>query len=293
MRNLEGKVIIVTGASSGIGREIAEQLRFHHPTLVLAARRRKLLEECAKTITNDRCVAKVIPTDLRDRRQIANLVKQTYQEFGRIDVLINVASVGFYDWLEEQTYEELKEQLETNILGTTELTRQVIPVMKQQKSGHIINFASYASQISTPPLTIYATTKYAIEGLTDGLRRELSPWNIKLTRVHPSAVKTKFNDKAKRHQGIHYPYDSFTGVTKKDVAKKVINIIYHPKTAIFVAKWQLFVDLTVFINRYLPWIIDLVFKFRTPSLWRQGKHDLQAKAAGIKKLTLSCPDKAN
>lgn len=287
MNKFEGKVIIVTGASSGIGREIAETLRWQKATIVLVARRQKLLQECAKTIASANCIAKVIPTDLRDHKQIASLVKTTVQEFGRIDVLINVASVGYYDWLEEQTYEELKEQTLTNILGTAELTRQVIPIMKSQRSGHILNFASYASQISTPPLTIYSMTKYAIEGLTDGLRRELAPWNIKVTRVHPSAVRTNFNNKAQRHQGIHYPYDSFTGVTKKDVAKKVINAIYHPKHAVFVAKWQIGVDLTVFINRYLPWIIDLVFRFRTPALWRQGKHDLQAKASGIKEVTLS------
>ena len=287
MTNLAGKVIIVTGASSGIGREIAERLRFKKATIILVARRKKLLDECAKIITDSNCIAKVIPTDLRNPKQIANLVSQTYKEFGQIDVLINVAALSYYDWLEEQTYTELKEQMDTNVLGTMELIRQVIPVMKQQRFGHIINFASYASQISTPPLTTYSATKYAIEGLTDGLRRELSPWNIKVSRVHPSAVKTGFNKKAERHQGIHYPYDSLTGVTKEVVAKRVINLIYHPKKAIYVAKWRFAVDFVVFINRYFPALIDLVFKFRTKSLWRLGKHDLQAKAAGIKNITLT------
>lgn len=281
-KTLGGKIVIVTGASEGMGRSIAELLGKHKATVVLAARRKNLLEEVAQSIIASGGQAAVIPTDLRDSKQIASLVHTTYHQFGKVDILINVAAMGYYDWLEEQTFQELEEQIQTNILGLLELTRQVVPIMKKQKSGHIINFASYASQIATPPLTIYATTKYAIEGLTDGLRRELLPWNIKLTRVHPSAVNTKFNDKAKRHEGIDYPYDKVTGVTKETVAKRIIDVIYHPKHAIFIAKFRFVVDLVVLVNRYFPWLIDLVFRFRTPQIWsKNSKHDLQAKAGGI------------
>lgn len=275
-KDLSNKVIIVTGASAGMGREIAEMLASEKAIIVLAARRRNLLKKCANKITSAGCQALVVPTDLKKPDQIKNLVTKTIKQFGRIDVLINVAAMGYYDWIEEQTYEELKEQLETNILGTMELIRQVVPIMKKQRSGHIINFASYASQISTPPLTIYATTKYAIEGLTDGLRRELSPWNIKLTRVHPTAVNTNFNKKAKRHEGIDYPYDKITGVTKEMVAKQVIASIYHPRIAIYVSKFRFAVDIVIFFNRYFPFLIDLVFKPRVVEMWRNDKHhDLQ------------------
>lgn len=280
--NLSNKIILVTGASEGIGRAIAEELGRHHATVILTARRQNLLEEVARAVVGSGGQAMVITTDLRKSAQISNLVHTVHQQYGRIDVLINAAAMGYYDWLEEQTFAELEEQLQTNILGLVEITRQIVPIMKKQHSGHIVNFASYASQISTPPLTIYSTTKYAVEGFTDGIRRELLPWNIHVTRVHPSAVNTNFNQKAKRHDGIDYPYDKITGVTKEIVAKKVVGVIYRPRHAVFAAKLRLLVDLTVFLNRYLPGVIDVVFRFRTPQLWRSDKHDPQADAVGIK-----------
>lgn len=269
-------VIIVTGASDGIGKEIAKQLGKRNVQLVLVARRKTILEEVASEIVSSGGQAEVLPTDLTISSQVEAMVKATLNKFGRVDVLINVAGMGYYDWLEEQTAEELKVQFMTNVVGMLDVIRHVVPVMKKQRSGHIINFASYASQISTPPLTIYASTKYAVEGLTDGLRRELSPWNIKVTRVHPSAVDTDFNKKASKHDGLNYPYDKITGVTKAQAAKEVLSVIDHPRHAIYIAKWKFFIDLTVTINRYLPWIIDLVFKFRTKQMWdKDRRHDPQ------------------
>jgi short-subunit dehydrogenase len=112
---------------------------------------------------------------------------------------------GRYDWFEELTPEDLRSQYEVNILGLAELTRQVLPAMKAQKSGHILNMSSYASRVAVPPLTVYASTKYAIEGLTEGLRRELIPWGIEVSRIHPSGVRgTEFNRQAAHQGGIRY-----------------------------------------------------------------------------------------
>lgn len=274
--DLSQAVIIITGASDGMGRKIAEELGKEKAQLVLVARRKDVLNDVADSIKALGGKAFVVPTDLKQSSQIETLIRTTMKNFGRIDILLNVAGMGYYDWIEEQTQPELVEQYMTNVVGMLDIIRQVVPIMKNQGCGHIINFASYASQISTPPLTIYASTKYAVEGLTDGLRRELSPWNINVTRVHPSAVNTTFNQKAKAHQGIDYPYDKLTGVTKEDVAKAVIKVIQHPRRAIYIAKWRFLIDLTVTINRYFPWIIDLVFKFRVKTMWKQDKrHDPQ------------------
>jgi short-subunit dehydrogenase len=181
-RDLTGKVIIVTGASDGIGRELALQLGKRGALVVLSARREYLLEEVAMQIRAGGVEALVVPADLCDTNQIACLVARTVQEFGRIDALLNVAGMGWYDWIEEITSAELQQQFQTNVIGLAELVRQVAPIMKQQRSGHIVNFSSYASQIAVPPMTIYASTKYAIEGLSDALRRELAPWDIQVTR---------------------------------------------------------------------------------------------------------------
>lgn len=269
--DLSGKIVIVTGASEGIGREIAETLGKVGANVILVARRESLLKEVQHKIIKYGGSASYFSVDLTKSDQISRLIEDVISKFGRIDVLINVAGMGYYDWIEEQTPSELTEQFMTNVVGMLSIISSVVPQMKKQRSGHIINFASYASRIATPPLTIYASTKYAVEGLTDGLRRELSPWNIHVTRVHPSAVKTNFNKKAEQHGGINYPYDKFTGVTKERVAKDILRVLRHPKNAVYIAKWRFLVDAAVAINRHAPWLIDLVFKARVRTLWQTDK----------------------
>jgi short-subunit dehydrogenase len=287
-RRLDGKVMIVTGASDGIGRELALQLSKRRAYVVLAARREHLLNEVAAEIRAGGSQALVVPTDLCDANQIARLVTLTMQEHGHIDGLINVAGVGWYDWIEEITSEELQQQFQTNVIGLTELIRQVTPIMKEQRSGHIVNFSSYASRIAVPPLTIYASTKYAIEGLSDALRRELAPWGIDVTRIHPWAVDTTFNAKAAQHGGIVFPDAAgapilaITGVTRAAVAQKVIQTLEHPRRAVYVTRWRVLVEFVMLINRFFPEIIDLAVRYGVHKMWRTHKdHDLQAHAAGV------------
>jgi len=285
---LVGKVMIVTGASDGIGRELALQLGKRGALVVLTARREYLLEEAAAQIRAGGARALVVPADLCDADQIASLVTRTVQEFGRIDALINVAGVGWYDWIEEITAAELQQQFQTNVIGLAELIRQAVPIMKQQRSGHIINFSSYASRIAVPPLTIYASTKYAIEGLTDALRRELAPWGIHVTRVHPWAVDTTFNEKAAQHGGIVFPDAAgapvlaITGVTRAAVANSVIHALEHPVRAVYVTRWRAVIEFVMLINHFLPGVVDFAVRSNVEKMWLTHKeHDLQAAAAGV------------
>lgn len=272
--NLKGKVAIVTGASDGMGREIAYRLGKEGAYVALAARREDRLREVARQIEADGGKALVVPTDLRKTEDLSNLVAATLSEYGRIDILLNVAGMGYFEWMEEVTADELREQFEVNVIALAELIRQVVPVMKVNRSGHIVNFASYASRISAPPMVVYASTKYAIEGLTDGLRRELSPWGIKLTRVHPSAVDTQFNPKAAQHGGILYPYDKLTGVTKEKVADSVIHALKHFRKAVYVSRMRPLSELGVTAARYLPFILDWALKPRVKKMWKEHKdHD--------------------
>jgi len=286
--NLGGKVIIVTGASDGIGRELALQLGAQGALVVLTARREQVLEEVAANIRSTGGHALVVPADLCQATQIAHLVERTVQEFGHIDVLINVAGMGWYDWMEEVTSEELQQQYQTNVIGMADLIRQVVPMMKQQRSGQIVNFSSYASRIAVPPQTIYASTKYAIEGLSEGLRRELGPWGIRVMRVHPWAVDTQFNAKAAQHGGIVFPDAAFspiltlTGVTRATVAKRVIAALEHPRRAIYITRWRIVIELIMLVNHFLPGVVDRVIRPEVVKMWRvDGQHDLQAHAAGV------------
>jgi short-subunit dehydrogenase len=275
-KNLADKVIIVTGASDGNGKAISLLLGSEHSTVVLVARRKHILEEVAVSIRKSGGQALVVETDLRDSKQIANVVEQTLKTFGRIDALINVAGMGYYDWIEETTADEIAEQYEVNIIALAQMISCVVPTMKAQGSGHIINFASYASLVPIPPLTIYSSTKYAVEGLNDALRHELAPWNIRVSRVHPSAVNTSFNAKAARHQGIKYPFDKLTGVTKEQVAREVISCLKRPRRVVYIARLRPLLDLTVTINNHLPWVMSIIMGIRVKQMWKDDtKHDPQ------------------
>ncbi len=277
-KKLAGKVIIVTGASDGNGKAISLLLGSELSKVVLVARRKHILEEVAADIRKSGGEALVVQTDLRDSKQIANVMKQTLKTFGRVDVLINVAGMGYYDWIEETTPEEMAEQYEVNVIAMAQMISQVVPTMKAQRDGHIINFASYASLVPIPPLTIYSSTKYAVEGLNDALRHELAPWNIEVSRVHPSAVNTTFNAKASRHDGIKYPFDKLTGVTKEQVAGAVIACIKRPRRAIYIARLRPLLDLTVLISRHLPWIMSIIMGIRVKQMWKDDtQHDPQVK----------------
>ena len=251
---IAGKVAIVTGASSGIGEVAALEFASAGAKVVLAARRIERLERLAETIRAAGGVALPVQTDLTIISQIRNLVQTTLTTFGRIDILANIAGAGYYDWFEELSSENLREHYEVNVIGLAELTREVLPTMKAQRSGYILNMCSYSSVISAPPLTVYASTKYAVEGLTDGLRRELIPWGIKVMRIHPSGVTgTEFKAKAARDGGIQFRSISFGQVTRERVARTLVRMVERPRRSVFLGRIY---DGLAILNKLFPWTID-------------------------------------
>lgn len=252
---IAGKVAIVTGASSGIGEVTALEFASAGAKVVLAARRIERLQKLAETIRAGGGIALPVQTDLTIKAQIRNLVQTTLVTFGRIDVLANIAGTGYYDWFEELSSDNLREHYEVNVIGLAELTRQVVPVMKAQHSGFILNMCSYSSVISAPPLTVYASTKYAVEGLTDGLRRELIPWGIKVMRVHPSGVTgTEFKEKAGRDGGIQFRSISLGQVSRVRVARTLVRLVERPRREVFLGRIY---DVAAILNKLVPWTIDL------------------------------------
>jgi short-subunit dehydrogenase len=251
---IAGKIAIITGASSGIGEVTALEFASAGAKVILAARRIERLERLAETIRAAGGVALPVQSDLTIISQIRNLVQTTLRTFGRIDILSNIAGAGYYDWFEELSSENLREHYEVNVIGLAELTREVLPTMKAQRSGYILNMCSYSSVISAPPLTVYASTKYAVEGLTDGLRRELIPWGIKVMRIHPSGVTgTEFKEKASRDGGIQFRSISFGQVSRERVARTLVNMVERPRRSVFLGRVY---DGLAILNKLFPWTID-------------------------------------
>ena len=251
---IDGKVVIVTGASSGIGESTAREFARAGAITVLAARRVKRLKQLEDEIEEMGGQALAVPTDLTDLDQITNLVNTTLSKFGRIDVIANIAGWGLYDWFEELSPGELRRSYEVNIIGLAELTRQVIPTMKAQRSGFILNMSSYVSRISVPPLTVYASTKYAIEGLTDGLRRELLPWGITVIRVHPSSVSgTEFNKNVVRPGKVEYSAVPIGRISRERLARHLVTLIERPRRALFISRLY---EVPVLLNKLFPEFVD-------------------------------------
>ena len=254
---IDGKTAIITGASSGIGESTAREFARAGATTVLAARRLERLERLAEEIRKMGGNALPVRTDLTDLSQITDLVQTSLSTFGRIDILANIAGWGNYDWFEELSAEDLRNYYEVNIIGMAHLIQQVIPIMKTQRSGYILNMSSYASEIATPPLNVYASTKYAVKGLNDALRRELLPWGITVIRIHPSAVSgTEFNKKAGRKSGsIKYRSIPIGRVGREVIARKIVQLVEQPRRALYYSRVY---DIPVVLNQLFPEILDWI-----------------------------------
>jgi len=254
---IDGKIAIITGASSGIGESTAREFARAGATTVLAARRAGRLERLADEIRKMGGNALPVRTDLTDLSQVKDLVQTTLSTFGRIDILANIAGWGNYDWFEELSAADLRNYYEVNVIGMAQLIQNVIPIMKAQRSGYILNMSSYASEISTPPLNVYASSKYAVKGLNDALRRELLPWGITVIRIHPSAVSgTEFNRKAGQKRGsIKYRSIPIGRVSRAAIARKIVQLVEHPRRALY---YNRVYDIPVILNQLFPEILDWI-----------------------------------
>lgn len=189
--NIKDKVVIITGASSGMGEAAAKHLSALGATVVLGARRADRIEKLASEINNGSGKALAVTADVTHPEQVKNLVNTTVQKFGRVDVIINNAGVMPLSLVESLKIEEWNTMIDVNIKGVLNGIAAVLPHMKAQKSGQIINTASVAGHKIFSGSAVYSATKFAVRALTEGVRMEVKPYNIRTTIVCPGAVKTE------------------------------------------------------------------------------------------------------
>lgn len=194
VKGLKGKVIIITGASSGIGKALARQCAAQGASVVLAARRKERLDQIAAEIREDGGNAFAVTTDVSKESDVKHMVDATMKRFGRVDVLVNNAAYGLLARAEDTTREELHSLFDVNLFGLYNTYRAVMPVMKQQASGHIINISSIAGFVPMPSNSAYCATKAGVNLFTDALRMELAPYNIRISLICPGPVKTEFQE---------------------------------------------------------------------------------------------------
>jgi len=220
---LKNKTIIVTGASSGIGEAIARRLARAGANVVVFARRAERLGAlCAELDSTGKC-ALAVAGDVTVAADRERLVRATLEKFGRIDGLVNNAGYGQRGPLERIPLEALRANFETNVFSLVALTQLVAPLMRAQGAGRIVNIGSVAGRITRPLSSAYDSTKFALEGITDGLRGELKPFGVQVVLVRPGFIRTEFGQTAEsvsaRVYGDAGPYAPYLDYFETNRAK--------------------------------------------------------------------------
>jgi NAD(P)-dependent dehydrogenase (short-subunit alcohol dehydrogenase family) len=203
------KVWLVTGASAGFGRELVEYLLGLGARVVATARKVEGLRELETRYPETALVAAM---DVADQQQVEAAVGAAVKRFGRIDVLVNNAGYGMVGAVEESAAGEFRPMFETNVFGLIGVTQAVLPQMRRQGSGHIVNVSSIGGLVATPGFGMYNATKFAVEGLSEALAQELKPLGIGVTIVEPGPFRTKFLGRAGGEAARRIPeYDQTAG----------------------------------------------------------------------------------
>jgi len=263
--SLTGRVVLLTGASSGFGALAAERLAARGARLVLMARRKERLEALAQRLPTP---ALVVPGDVtlpEDRERVVNLARKT---FGRIDVLVNNAGFGRLDWLKNLTPEEIDRMIDVNFRAAVHLTHLVLPEMLRRGQGHVVFLASLASFIAMPPYVLYAPTKFALRGFADALRREVSPLGIHVTAIYPAPAATEFA--AHIGESVFLPFFSSRRWLFLDpalVADKLVASLERPRAHVFVPWWIRFL---IWGEALSPSLADaLIVRLLTRPYWER------------------------
>lgn len=187
------KVYMITGCSSGFGRALAKAVLDRGDQVVLTARRVERIADLAEQYTDQTLAVRLDVTNPSDREKVFS---QTKQRFGRVDVLVNNAGQGSLGAFEEFSSDQIRRHFEVNSFGVFEMSRAALPIMRQQRSGHILNITSVGGVASMGGFALYCATKFAVEGFSEGLRDEVKPLGIRVTLVEPGAFRTNFAGEA-------------------------------------------------------------------------------------------------
>ncbi len=258
---IEKSVIVITGASSGIGEATAWKFAQQGYRVVLAARRFDRLKVLAEKIKADGGDALPIATDIARLADIRCLIQTTLEKYSQIDVLLNNAGFGRLAWLESlDPLLDIESQIQVNLLGAIQTTRMALPNMISRRTGHIINMASIAGLIAPPTYSIYSATKFGMRGFSEALRREVGCYGIQVSVIYPGAVTTEFVEHTgmRRKTGITTP--GRMRLSADQVADAVWQLVKRPRRSVIIPPIFRYATAINFIfPGWVDWIVEKRF----------------------------------
>ncbi len=230
MAKLDGKVAVITGASSGIGEATAEALAAEGAAVVVAARREDRLNDLVDRIEGDG--GKVLPVacDVTDEEQAHALIQRAKDELGSVDILVNNAGVMQLSKIEKGLSDEWRAMFDVNVMGLLYVTDAAVQVMKEQGSGYVVNISSVAGRKTRPGVGVYSGTKFAVNAISEALRQELIEDNVRVTMIEPGAVETELpnhitDEEAKEGIDALYQLDILQA---EDIANAIVYCVTQP-----------------------------------------------------------------
>ena len=274
---LRDKTVIVTGASSGIGRETAIAFARADANLVLASRNEGALNELAAELAPMGRRVAVIPTDVTQRAAVDAMARRAAEELGSIDILVNNAGLGLNALLAEGSMTNIRRLFEVNVFGALHCIQAVVPYMKKQGSGQIINVSSVAGKIATPRNGAYAATKFALIAISDALRLELADYGITVTTVYPGVTDTPFGENVLKEVEAPSVPAVMRGVPARRVADAIVRAARRQKREVFITVTD---RMAVGLKNVSPCVVDwgmrtfYLRRLREPASEKDGSKDL-------------------
>ncbi|HEX3049302.1 MAG TPA: SDR family NAD(P)-dependent oxidoreductase [Aggregatilineaceae bacterium] len=259
---LNDQVVIITGASMGIGRALAFAFARRGARMVLVARNAERLEAVRREIEPYTADVLVLAADITVDEQLEQVVQRTLDTFGRVDVVVNNAGQTLGGWLYEQDAQKIAQLIDVNLKAAIRLTQLVLPHMLKQHHGFIMNVASEAGRTATPLYSAYVASKYGLAGFTDALRREVDGTGLYLTLVLPSwtqtdMIPTALIDLLERR--------GFRIYTPDEVAERAILGLVHGENEVIIGDWM--VRLGIWVERYAPILLRLYWRLAMTPEW--------------------------
>lgn len=226
---LQGRVVVITGASSGIGEVAAQQCAEKGARLVLAARSADALQSLAERITARGGQAIAVPTDVTTDASVQHLVARTLDHFGQVDVLVNNAGFGIFEHVTQAPFADLERMMQVNLYGMVRCTQALLPHMLERRHGQIVNLASLAGLIASPNLAFYNSTKFAVVGFSRALQMDLHGTGVACAVICPGMVHTPFFEQADRKK-LGPSTTLIPWLHPQDVARAIVWAIEHNRT---------------------------------------------------------------